>query len=241
MKNVLITGSSSGIGADMALRFAENGYNVGITYNKSKLSAEKLAEKINTITRAKTFFADVANSTSCEKLASDFIAEFSSIDVLINNAGVSEIAPIIDVKNEQWDKIISSNLSSCFYLSKALLPSFLRNGGGSIINIASMWGVSGASCEVAYSASKAGIIGFTKALAKELGPNNIRVNAISPGFIDTPMNSKLTSDVVTEFADNSSLGRIGTPSDISKIALFLASDNAGFITGQNIIADGGLL
>lgn len=241
MKNVLITGSSSGIGADMALYFAENGYNVGVTYNKSEKSATELVEKINRISYAKSFFADVSDSNSCINLAENFIKEFSTVDVLINNAAISEIKPIADMDVSEWDRIISTNLSAQFYLTKALLPYFLKNGGGSIINIASMWGVAGASCEVAYSASKAGVIGFTKALSRELGLSGIRVNSISPGYIDTPMNETLDDTIKAHFSDNSSLGKVGTPRDISKVALFLASDNSSFITGQNVVVDGGYL
>lgn len=241
MKNVLITGSSSGIGADMALYFAENGYNVGITYNKSEKSATELVEKINRISYAKSFFADVSDNNSCINLTENFIKEFSTVDVLINNAAISEIKPIADMDVSEWDRIISTNLSAQFYLTKALLPYFLKNGGGSIINIASMWGVAGASCEVAYSASKAGVIGFTKALSRELGLSGIRVNSISPGYIDTPMNKSLDDTIKTHFSDNSSLGKVGTPRDVSKVALFLASDNSSFITGQNVVVDGGYL
>lgn len=241
MKNVLITGSSSGIGAEMALYFAKSGYNVGITYNNSKDCAESLKHILDGICDAQVYFADVSNSDSCLNLCSEFIKHYKRIDTLINNAGISLISPVTDMSIDEWDKAIRTNLSSSFYLTKVFLPYFLKQKSGTIINVSSMWGVCGSSCETAYSASKAGLIGFTKALARELGPSGIRVNSISPGYIDTPMNGTLPEFVEKEYAEKASLQRIGNPSEIAKTALFLASDDSSYITGQNIIVDGGTI
>lgn len=242
MKNVLITGASRGIGKSIALEFAKKGYNVGINYFKSSAAAEEVKKEILALgLEAEVFKFDVSKSEECVKLTQAFINHFGSIDVLVNNAGISKIAPINDAEFEDWDEMLNTNLSAAFYLSKALLPCFLKSKSGNIINISSIWGVSGASCEVAYSASKAGLIGFTKALAKELGPSGIRVNCISPGVINTEMNSSLDSETINELCDSTALCRTGAPEEIAKLAVFLASDNASFITGQNIIVDGGFI
>ncbi len=241
MKSVLITGAAKGIGRAIALAFAKDGYSVGINYNHSENEAFNLKKELLSFNiDAEIFHADVSKKQDVLKLSRDFIKRFGNIDVLVNNAGISAICPINDMSFEDWDKLISTNLSSAFYLTKALLPYFIKNKHGSIINISSIWGEKGASCEVAYSASKAGLIGYTKALSKELGPSGIRVNAISPGFIETDM-TKCYSDVEKKnFADNVSLGRLGNVDDVSKAALFLASDEAKYITGQNLIIDGGI-
>jgi len=241
-KTVLITGASRGIGKAIALEFAQNGYNVGINYLNSDESA--LDVKNTAIAYgadAETFKYDISSSNGTEALVKDFIERFSNIDVLINNAGISKIAPISDTSIEEWNAIINTNLSSAFYLCKALLPYFLKLGHGNIINISSIWGVSGASCEVAYSASKAGLIGFTQALSRELAPSQIRVNSISPGIIDTDMNKTIDATSFKSLIDEIPLERAGLPLDIAKTALFLASDDSKYITGQNIIVDGGYI
>lgn len=241
MKTVLITGAAKGIGKAMAIAFAENGYAVGINYNTSeKLANELKSALISLGTDAEIFKADVSNSNEALNLAENFIKRFGHIDVLINNAGISKISPITDVTVDDWNKIILTNLNSAFYVTKPLLPYFINSKAGTIINIASIWGKIGASCEVAYSTSKAGLIGFTKALSKELGPSGIRVNAIAPGFIDTDMAKDLSESDKNDFTSQLSLERIGTSKDIAGIALFLASENAGYITGQCITADGGI-
>ena len=240
---VLITGASGGIGAKIAEYFSNAGYRVGIHYCHNKEGAEQLKAKLlKNGGDAEIFCADLSDSKACVFLRDRFKERFGPIDVLINNAGISKIAPINDVSFEDWNRLLSLNLSSPFYLIKSFLPDFLCKKSGSIINISSMWGVSGASCEVAYSASKAGLIGLTKALAKELGPSGIRVNAISPGVINTKMNEALGDEILKELQSDASLQRLGTPSDIAAAALFLAdNEKAGFITGQNLVVDGGFI
>ena len=241
MKNVLITGASGEIGASIALKFANEGYNVGIHYNSSKENATILQEKIKKLgVDAEIFKSDISKYLEVETLCDNFIDRFGNIDVLVNCAGISKIAPINDLGYSEWDNIISVNLSSAFYSTKALLPYFIKNKRGSIVNISSIWGVNGASCEVAYSASKAGLIGFTKALAKELGPSGIRVNSVSPGMINTKMNNSLTDDEMNEFISNTALGKIGSTKNVADVVYFLASDLAEYITGENIVIDGGI-
>ena len=240
MKTVLITGAAKGIGKAMAITFAKNGYSVGINYNSSIDDAEKLKSELLSLgVDVEAFKADVSNPIEVNNLAKSFINRFGHIDVLINNAGVSCAKPLSDIEVCEWDSIITTNLSSAFYLTKALLPYFLKNKEGSIINISSIWGEYGASCEVPYSASKAGLIGFTKALSKELGLSGIRVNSISPGFIETDMTSCYSDEDKAEFIKGLSLQRLGTPQEIADVAFFLASDKAKYITGQNICVDGG--
>ena len=241
-KCVLITGGSRGIGRAIAKQFAINGYNVGIGY----LSNDKDAlltknELLDLNADAEIFKFDISKPDKAKELMNAFIERFGRIDTLVNNAGIASITPISDISNDNWDKMISTNLSSAFYLSKASLPYFLKNKAGNIINISSMWASVGASCEVAYTAAKAGLVGFTKALAKELGPSNIRVNCISPGFIDTEMNNTLSADDFELFKNETPLLRLGKPEDIAPLAVFLASSDASFITGANFHVDGGYI
>ncbi len=241
-KSVLITGGSRGIGHAIAKQFASNGFNVGVGYvNNDDAALSTKSELLTFNTDVEIFKFDISKPESAKELMSAFVNRFGNIDVLVNNAGIASIAPITDISYESWAKIISTNLSSAFYLSKASLPYFLKNGSGNIINISSMWASIGASCEVAYTAAKAGLVGFTKALAKELGPSNIRVNCISPGFIDTEMNATLSSDVFELFRNETPLLRLGKPEDIAPLAVFLASNEASFITGANFPVDGGYI
>lgn len=241
--SVLITGATGGIGSEIALAFSNAGYRVGIHYCHAKTKAVELKSMLlKNGADAEFFSADLTVSQEAVSLRNSFIERFGSIDVLINNAGISKIAPINDITFDDWQSIISLNLSSPFYLIKSFLPDFLKNKRGSIINISSMWGVAGASCEVAYSAAKAGLIGMTKALSKELGPSGVRVNSISPGVIDTKMNAHLGAEALNELRLDTSLQRLGAPSDIASAALFLAdNEKSGFITGQNLIVDGGFI
>ena len=185
MKTLLITGASRGIGAQIARAFSANGYNVVINYNKSKDKAELLAKQLN----AQSFQADVSDFYQAKNLIDFTINKFGAIDVLVNNAGIALPQLVLqDATEEQFNNIVNVNLKSTFNCCKAVIDHMVSNGSGSIINISSIWGQMGASCEVLYSMTKAGIIGFTKALAKELSPSNIRVNAVAPGFINTDMN-----------------------------------------------------
>lgn len=239
-KTVLITGASKGIGANLAIRFAEQGYNVVMNYNSSVQSAILLQKSLsesgyNVI----AFKANVKNRLDVDLMVKEAIYRFGSIDVLINNAGVAHQSLLTDLSEQDWNNIIGVNLTGTFNCTQAVLPHMINQKSGSIINISSMWGEVGASCEVAYSAAKAGVIGFTKALAKEVGPSNITVNCIAPGLIDTTMNHNMTIDHTAAMIDATPMGRIGTTNDIAEAALFLASQDASYITGQVLGINGG--
>lgn len=237
MKTVLITGASRGIGAATAKRFAEGGYNVIINYNKSEAEAKSLAGLIN----AYALKADIGNPAEVEKMMQRIENDFGGADVIINNAGISKFGLFTDMTEDEWQKIINVNLSGAYRVTRHGVKPMIAKKQGNIINISSMWGQVGSSCESAYSASKAGLIGLTKALAKELGPSNIRVNCIAPGVIDTDMNSSLTAETLAELRDDTPLMRLGKPEDIADLAFFLASDEAAFITGQIIGSNGGFV
>ena len=234
-KTVLITGGSRGIGASLVKGFSDAGYNVAFTYINSKEKAENIALACN----AFPICADSSSSEAVNCAVALALEKFGKIDVLINNAGIDEFCLFTDITDEKWDKMISTNLSSAFYASRAVLRGMISRQGGVIINISSMWGEVGASCEVHYSVSKAGIIGLTKALAKEVGPSGIRVNCISPGVIDTDMNKHLSDSDIEQLKYDTPLGKIGKSEDICSLALFLASDKASFITGQVLGVNGG--
>lgn len=241
-KTVIVTGGSKGIGAAISSLFAERGYNVVINYNKSEKECMTLCEQLTSKgLSCLPFKADVSNPCEAEALVNFAVHCFGAVDVLINNAGIAEQTLFTDITDEQWERMISINLGGCFNTSRVAAKEMIKAHSGSIINISSVWGVSGASCEVHYSASKSGIIGLTKALAKELGPSNIRVNCIAPGVIETDMNSHLSQDVIEELADSTPLCRIGKPIDVANAVLFLASENASFITGQVLCVDGGFI
>ncbi|MGN1043279.1 MAG: elongation factor P 5-aminopentanone reductase [Acutalibacteraceae bacterium] len=241
-KTVVITGSSSGIGAATAIEFAKSGCNVVINYNNSKENALKVLEKVREFgCLSIAVQADVSKVREAEILISKCVEQFGGVDVLVNNAGISEFKLFTDMTEHDWDKMIKTNLSSAFYCSKFAVKEMLKKHSGKIVNISSMWGMTGASCEVHYSAAKAGMIGFTKALAKELGPSGINVNCIAPGVIDTEMNRNLSSEDMLALINDTPCGRIGTPEDIAKLILFLTSDESSFITGQVIGSNGGFL
>lgn len=240
-KTVIVTGASKGIGADIAMFFAEKGYNVVINYNNSAQSALLLQESLlNNGYSVMAHKANVANYLDVELMVKETIYRFGSVDILVNNAGVSHNALITETDEHDWDNVMNINLKGMYNCCKAVLPEMIKNKSGKIINISSIWGVSGASCEVAYSASKAGVIGLTKALAKEVGPSGITVNSIAPGMIDTQMNAALTDEEKKAFTDNLPISRIGTTTEIAETVYFLASDAANYITGQTIAVDGGL-
>ena len=241
-KTVIITGSSSGIGAAAAIEFAKSNYNVVINYNNSKEKAFEILEKVRNLgCLSIAVKADVSKFEESKFLIDKCVEQFGGVDVLVNNAGISEFKLFTDISEFDWNKMIQTNLSSAFYCSKFAVKEMLKKHMGKIINVSSMCGITGASCEVHYSAAKAGIIGLTKALAKELGPSGINVNCIAPGVIDTPMNRSLSSKDMTDLINNTPCGRIGTPKEIAKLILFLASDESSFITGQVISSNGGFL
>lgn len=234
-KVVLITGGARGIGQSLSQAFAKEGYFVACNYSHS---LEKAIELKNTYSNINIYKADISDRDQVNQMIKKVIKDFGKIDILINNAGISDIGLFTEIKEADWDKLFAVNIKGTFNCCQEVLKDMIKRKSGSIINIASMWGEIGASCEVAYSTTKAGIIGFTKALAKELGPSNIRVNAISPGLIESQINQGLDT---SEICDQTPLCRIGQPEDVANCALFLASEKASFITGQVIGVNGGLV
>ena len=228
MKKVLITGGSRGIGAEAVRQFCKNGYSVTFTYEKNDEKAAELAKETGT----KAIKCDVSDYVEVKK------ANFTDIDILINNAGIAQQKLFTDITEDDWDRMFDVNIKGMFNVTKAVLPDMIHNKWGRIINLSSMWGITGASCEVHYSASKAAVIGFTRALAKEVGPSGITVNCIAPGVIDTDMNKGFD---VSELKEETPLQRIGKVTDIVPSMLFLASDDASFITGQILGINGGIV
>lgn len=235
MKKVLITGGSRGIGRGCAEYFSKMGYQVAFIYNSDDTAAEDCARACGAI----AIKADVSSPECAARGVSEAIEKLGGLDVLINNAGIAQIKLFTDITDADWERMISVDLSGAFFVTRAALGVMIAQKSGRIINIGSMWGKSGASCEVHYSVAKAGIRGMTMALAKEVGPSGITVNCIEPGVIDTDMNSELDTDTLTALCDETPLCRIGTPEDVAYMAEFLASDRASFITGQIIGVDGG--
>jgi 3-oxoacyl-[acyl-carrier protein] reductase len=238
-KSVLITGGSRGIGAATAIHFARMGYKVAITYNQSAEAAKALKQTMD-LNKAEflAIKADCQNPLQVESAIKQTVSAFGSLDVMVNNAGIALQKLITQTGDDEWQKILNTNLSGVFYGCREASKIMVAKGRGSIVNISSIWGLYGASMEVAYSATKAGIIGLTKALAKELGPSGIRVNCVAPGVIDTDMNSNLDLNTFSELAEATALGRIGTPDEVARAIYYLAND-ADFITGQVLGTDGG--
>lgn len=235
--NVIVTGGSRGIGAECVRRFAAAGYKVGFLYKNSDEAAVGLAHECSAL----AIKADVSSRSQVFEAVEAIEAVNGNTDVLINNAGVSDSGLFCDFDETRWRNTIDTNLGGAFYASQAVFPSMLKAKSGCIINISSMWGLTGASCEVPYSAAKAGLIGMTKAMAHELGPSGIRVNCIAPGVIDTDMNAGYSGADMQALCDETPLGRIGNTADIAEAALFLASDAAAFITGEVLNVSGGFV
>ena len=237
----VVTGASGGIGSEIALSLAENGYDVALMYNQNEAAAMSLAEKTAAFGhKACAYKCDLQKPWEIADTASAILDDFGGTDLIVNNAGISVSGLVTDFDADDFDKIFNTNVRSMFLLNNALLPTMINRKSGCIINISSIWGISGASCEVLYSAAKAAVIGYTKALARELGPSGIRVNAIAPGFIDTKMNAEYDDAARAAFCEDTPLMRIGKPNDIAKAVCFLA-DNADFITGQTLTVDGGYI
>lgn len=241
-KTVLVTGASKGIGRSIALKYAEQGANVAFTYLSSveqglALESELAAKGI----KAKGYRSDASDFAQAEKLINDVVAEFGSLDILINNAGITQDTLLLRMSEEQWDKVINVNLKSCFNTVKAATKPMMKQKGGSIINMTSVVGLKGNAGQANYAASKAGIIGFTKSVALELGSRGIRSNAVAPGFIETEMTAVLDPKTVQSWRDAIPLKRGGKPEDVADACVFLGSDLSTYITGQVIQVDGGML
>ena len=241
-KVAIITGGSRGIGKSICETFAQNGCNVAFTYNNSKESAESLAKELNgSGIKAKAYKSDASNFDDATKLVEDVLDDFGKIDILVNNAGIKKDNLLMRMEKSDFDSVINTNLSSVFNLTKASIKTFLKQRNGSIINISSVVGVKGNAGQSNYSASKAGIIGFSKSIALELGSRNIRSNVIAPGFIETDMTNSLSEDVINSWKESIPLKRGGNPSDVGNACVFLASDLSSYITGQVLHVDGGML
>ena len=241
-KNVIITGGSRGIGKGIAEVFAKHGANVAFTYNSSSSSAQVLEDHLKTFgVKAKAYQSDASDFEQAQHLANDIMNDFGSIDVLINNAGVTKDSLLMRMSEEDFNKVIQVNLNSVFNLTKAVLRPMLKQKHGSIINISSVVGLKGNAGQANYAASKAGIIGFSKSVALELGSRNIRSNVIAPGFIETEMTEKLDEKTVEGWRQAIPLKRGGQPEDIANACVFLASDMSTYITGQTLSVDGGML
>jgi len=241
-KVAIITGASRGICKGIAEVFAKNGANVSFTYSSSAESAMALENELTALgIKAKGYKSNAADFNEAQKLVDDVLAEFGTIDILINNAGVTKDNLLMRMSEEDFDAVIEINLKSVFNMTKAVQKTMLKNRAGSIINMSSVVGVKGNAGQANYAASKAGMIGFTKSIALELGSRNIRCNAIAPGFIETEMTAKLNEDVVQGWRDSIPLRRGGSPEDIANACVFLASDLSAYVTGQVLNVDGGML
>ena len=237
-KVIVVTGGSRGIGAEIAKSLAKCGYTVILNYNKSEVCAKNVENELkNSGYTVDIFKADVSKKEEANKLIQFTLDKYGKIDVLINNAGISQTKLFTDITDEDWNNMMNNNLNSVFYCTREAVKNMIHNKEGLIINISSIWGITGGSMEVHYSTSKAGIIGFTKALAKELGPSNIRVNAIAPGIIDTDMNSEYTKSDLEELKKEIPLERIGKANSIAKCIKWLINDD--YTTGEVISINGG--
>ena len=235
MKNVLITGGSRGIGRACVEKFAREGYTVSFIYNNS----DSVAAELSALTGAHAIKADISNPNQVSRVVADALFTMGSIDILINNAGISLIKLFTDTTDDDYYNIMNTNFGGTFFVTRETAKSMISRHCGRIINIGSMWGKVGASCEVVYSASKSAIEGFTKALAKELGPSGIVVNCVEPGVINTEMNAELDEVTITELKNETPVGKIGDVNDLAEFIYLIATEKSGFLTGQIIGFDGG--
>jgi len=234
-KVALITGASRGIGEAIAVKFAENGANIAFTYLSSDERAKALEEKLSAFgVRAKAYKSDAGNYAAAEQLTNDVLKEFGNIDICVNNAGISRDNLLLRLTEEQWDDVMQANLKSVYNLTKQVIKPMMKARIGSIINLSSVVGVEGNAGQSSYAASKAGIIGFTKSIAQELGSRNIRCNCIAPGFIETDMTSYLKDGGAEKWFQKIPLGRFGKPEEVADVALFLASNMSSYVSGQVI-------
>lgn len=237
-KVAFVTGGAKGIGSAIVKRLIKDGYKVAFTYNNSEEKAKSLVNELGE--DCKAYKLDITDSNAVNSVIADVEKNFGEICVLVNNAGIAEQVLFTDITDEMWHKMIETNLSGAFYCSRAVLKYMINRKSGKIINISSIWGETGGSCEVHYSAAKAGLIGMTKALAKEVGLSGITVNCVSPGVILTDMTSQFNKETMNELKGETPLNRIGTPEDVAGAVAFLASTDADFITGQDLAVNGGM-
>ena len=238
MKTVIVTGGSRGIGAAIVKELAKENYNIVLNYNNSEEAAQKIQNELKEKgINIEIFKADVSKRSDVKSLIQFTLDKFKNIDVLVNNAGIAQVKPFVDITDEDWEKMMQVNLNSVFYCTQEVLENMIHNKKGCIINISSIWAITGGACEVHYSVAKAGIDGMTKALAKELAPSNIRVNSVAPGAITTDMTSDYTKEEIKEINEQIPLGRFGEGIDIAKCVKWLIEDN--YTTGQVISPNGG--
>ena len=241
-KCALITGASGGIGKAIALRLASDGFDIAACYYSDETGAAELDKELESLgIKHRMYKADVSDYARMKAVFEDAVEYFGSIHVLVNNAGMAQQKLFTDISEEEFDRICAVNFKSVFNCCQFAVPDMVRRKSGKIINVSSMWGICGASCETVYSATKAAVIGFTKALAKELAPSNVQVNCIAPGAIDTKMNSILSDDDKATFAAEIPSGRFGSPEEIAGIVSFLAGKDSSYITAQTVVADGGFI
>lgn len=239
-KIALVTGASGGIGRACALALAAAGYDIGVHYFTSREKAEEVAAEVTAMGRqAVTLCADISDRRQVETMVEAARICLGEITLLVNCAGVADIRLFTETTADDWERVCGINLTGTYNCCRLTAPMMISRAGGCIINISSVWGIYGASCEVTYSAAKSGIIGLTQALAKELGPSGVRVNCIAPGYIETEMNSGFDEDTVADVIDRTPLGRTGTPEDVAEAVVFLASEKASFITGVTLPVTGG--
>lgn len=240
-KVALVTGGAKGIGEAICRSLANDGFKIAVNYNNSEKEALALKEELSTVTEVEIFKCDVSDSDAVKEMFSDISRKLGNVNVLVNNAGIAEQALFTDITDEMWQRMINTDLSSAFYCSREALKNMINDKDGVIVNIASMWGEVGASTEVHYSTAKAGLIGMTKALAKEVGLSGVRVNAVSPGVVLTDMMNSFSESDKEVLKDETPLNTLGTPEDIAEAVSFLVSDKAKFITGQVLSVNGGFV
>lgn len=242
MRSALITGASGGIGAATARKLAGQGYAVAIHYHRAEEKALRLAEELRQQgAEVITVGADVADRAQVQNMVDNVLDKFCQLDILVCNAGIAKVGLLSDLTEKEWRYLFGVNVDGVFYCCQAVLPHFIHRKAGKIITVSSMWGQVGASCEAAYSATKAAVIGLSRALAKELGPSGITVNCVAPGVIDTEMNAALSGQDLEALREETPLGRIGKPEDVARAIAFLASEEADFVTGQVFPVNGGLV